>query len=138
MNFDRHITLCTFFYWHSIISKILHFYLWLLFRSRKVYCLLICQFFSFITGFGNLFIIWIEYIQLLLFGITGRVRGCGYGRRAAGTRTVDKRVQRVFSKKNVTGPSQTRTRLPAYTRARVRIPRVPDTGTQVQVVPGGF
>jgi hypothetical protein len=31
-----------------------------------------------------------------------------------------------FQKKKLTGPSQTRTRLPAYTRARVRI------------VPGGF
>jgi hypothetical protein len=43
------------------------------------------------------------------------------------------RVQRVFSKKKLTGPSQTRTRLPAYTRARIRIP---GTGTRMRVVPG--
>jgi hypothetical protein len=47
-----------------------------------------------------------------------------------------RRVQRVFSKKKLTDPSQTRTRLPAYTR--VRIPRVPGTGTRVRIVPGGF
>jgi hypothetical protein len=41
------------------------------------------------------------------------------GTRAAGKRV---RVQRVFSKKMVTDPSQTRIRLPAYTRARVRVP----------------
>jgi hypothetical protein len=40
----------------------------------------------------------------------------GHGRRAAGKRV---QVQHVFSKKKLTGPFQTRTRLPAYTRARV-------------------
>jgi hypothetical protein len=47
-----------------------------------------------------------------------------------------RRVQRVFSKKKLTGPSQTRTRLPAYTRA-VRVPQIPGTGTRVRVVPDG-
>jgi hypothetical protein len=28
--------------------------------------------------------------------------------------------------------------LPAYTRARVRIPRVPGTDTRVRIIPGGF
>jgi hypothetical protein len=64
-------------------------------------------------------------------GTRVRVRGGGY----AGKRV---RVQRVFSKKKLTGPSQTRTRLPAYTRARVRVPRARTVGTRVRVVPGGF
>jgi hypothetical protein len=34
----------------------------------------------------------------------------------------------------VTGPSQTRTRLPAYTRARVRIPRVPGMDCTLRVL----
>jgi hypothetical protein len=64
--------------------------------------------------------------------------------RAAGTRVRVRgrvngyRYNGFFPKKKLTGPSQTRTRLPAYTRARVRIPRVPDTGTRVRIVPGGF
>jgi hypothetical protein len=63
--------------------------------------------------------------------------GMGDGYTGAGTQAAGKRVriQRVFSKKKLTGPSQTRTRLPAYTRARVQ---VPGTGTRVRIVPGGF
>jgi hypothetical protein len=39
----------------------------------------------------------------------------------AGTRAAGKqvRIQPIFSKKKLTGSSQTRTRLPAYTRTRV-------------------
>jgi hypothetical protein len=47
-------------------------------------------------------------------GTSTRVQGTG--RRVAGKQI---RVQRVFSQKNVTGPSQTRTRVPAYTRAQI-------------------
>jgi hypothetical protein len=63
--------------------------------------------------------------------------GTGTG---ASTRAVGKRVriQRVFSKKKLTGPSQTCIRLPAYTRARVQVPRVSGTGTRIRIVPGGF
>jgi hypothetical protein len=43
--------------------------------------------------------------------ITVQVRGYRYGRRAAGKRV---RVQQVFSKKKLTGPSQTRTHVPVY------------------------
>jgi hypothetical protein len=51
----------------------------------------------------------------------------------------ERRVQTgFFQKKMMTDPSQTRTRLPAYTRARVRIPRVTGTGSRVRVVPVGF
>jgi hypothetical protein len=50
-------------------------------------------------------------------------------------------VQRVFSKKKTDRPFSSPypcTRLPAYTRARVQIPRVPGTDTRVRIVPGGF
>jgi hypothetical protein len=60
-----------------------------------------------------------------------RARATGGGRRTAGKRV---RIQRVFFKKKTDRPFSnpyTCTRLPAYTRTRVRIPRV-------RVVPGGF
>jgi hypothetical protein len=68
-------------------------------------------------------------------GAGTRVRVHGRGYAAAGKRV---RVQRVFSKNKLISPSQTRTRLLAYTRAQVRAPRVPDMSTRVRVVPDGF
>jgi hypothetical protein len=69
-----------------------------------------------------------------------RVRAQAAGTRAAGKR-VRVRVQRIFSKKKTDRPFSNPypcTRLPAYTRAWVRIPRVPDTGIRIRIVPGGF
>jgi hypothetical protein len=69
-----------------------------------------------------------------------RVRYYGYGRRVRGHGYAGKRVrvQRVFPKKKLVASSQTRTRLPAYTRARVQIPRVRTADTRIRIVPGGF
>jgi hypothetical protein len=55
--------------------------------------------------------------------------------RAAGKRI---RVQRVFSKKMMTDPFQTHTRLPAYTRAWIRVPQITGTSSRIRVVPVGF
>jgi hypothetical protein len=69
-----------------------------------------------------------------------QARAAGDGYTGADTWAAGKRVrvQQVFSKKKLTGPSQTRTCLPAYTRTHVQVPRVPGTGTRVRIVPGGF
>jgi hypothetical protein len=71
-----------------------------------------------------------------------RVRAQAAGTRAAGTRVrVRVRVQQIFSKKKTDRPFSNPypcTRLPAYTRAWVRIPRVPDTDIRIRIVPDGF
>jgi hypothetical protein len=59
-------------------------------------------------------------------GYAGPVNGYGYNE------FFPKKTDRPFS-----NPYPC-TRLPAYTRARVRIPRVPDTGIRVRVVSDGF
>jgi hypothetical protein len=38
----------------------------------------------------------------------------------------------------LTDPSHARTSVPAYTRARIRIPRVTGTGRRVRIVPRGY
>jgi hypothetical protein len=48
------------------------------------------------------------------------------------------RYDGFFFEKMLTGPSHARTRVPAYTRARVQVPRVTDTDRRVRIVPGGF
>jgi hypothetical protein len=73
---------------------------------------------------------------VIMTGMRVRARAAGTRAWVRGRKRV--RIQRVFSKKKLTDPSQTRTRLPAYTRARIRVPRVPDTDTQIRVIPGGF
>jgi hypothetical protein len=70
-------------------------------------------------------------------GAGARVRGYMGAGTGAGTGTWARvRVQRVFFPKNTARPFSNPypcTRLPAYTRARVRA-----AGTRVRVVPGGF
>jgi hypothetical protein len=80
---------------------------------------------------GEIFEIWISRVGG--YGYAGAGTGTGGGYTGAGTRAAGKRVrvQKVFSKKNWPALSNPYpcTRLSAYTRARVRIPRVPGTGT---------
>lgn len=63
------------------------------------------------------------------------ITGGGYGR--AGTGIIRTGYAQVFYRKTRSGPFNTRTyhtRLPAYTRARVRVPRATDTGCPSRVL----
>jgi hypothetical protein len=79
----------------------------------------LCFYFCFFAG-TRIDLMWTEGGKFLKFEFHGSTGTQGRGRGRTTGKQV--RVQRGFSKKRVTGPSQTRTRLPAYTRSRVRVP----------------
>jgi hypothetical protein len=67
--------------------------------------------------------------------------GYGYGYTGCTRRVGGYGYDGFFFRKNADRPISCPypyTRIPAYTRARIRIPRVTGTGRRIRVVPGGY